>query len=90
MTIAPDVSNFTEQSDNKLVVRRSEMSSTIRGKSGETITMAGMTLDEVVEFENKVPGLGDIPLIRWLFREETEKKGEREMLILITPKIIEQ
>ena len=90
MTIAPDISNFTEQSDNRLVVRRSEMSSTIRGKSGETITMAGMTLDEVVEFENKVPGLGDIPLIRWLFREETEKKGKREMLILITPKIIEQ
>ena len=90
MTIAPDISNFTEQSDNRLVVRRSEMSSTIRGKSGETITMAGMTLDEVVEFENKVPGLGDIPLVRWLFREETEKKGEREMLILITPKIIEQ
>ena len=90
MNISPDVSNFTEQSDNRLVVRRSEMSSTIRGKSGETITMAGMTLDEIVEFENKVPGLGDIPLIRWLFREETEKKGEREMLILITPKIIEQ
>jgi len=90
MNIAPDVSNFTEQSDNRLVVRRSEMSSTIRGKSGETITMAGMTLDEIVEFENKVPGLGDIPLVRWLFREETEKKGEREMLILITPKIIEQ
>jgi type IV pilus assembly protein PilQ len=90
MNIAPDISHFTEQSDNKLVVRRSEMSSTIRGKSGETITMAGMTLDEVVNYENKVPGLGDIPLIRWLFREETERKGEREMLILITPKIIEQ
>lgn len=90
MNIAPDVSTFTEQSDNRLVVRRSEMSSTIRGKSGETITMAGMTLDEIVEFENKVPGLGDIPLVRWLFREETDKKGEREMMVLITPKIIEQ
>ncbi|MFW6281049.1 MAG: hypothetical protein ACOC2I_04255, partial [Halanaerobium sp.] len=59
-------------------------------KNNETITMAGMTLDEIVEYESKVPGLGDVPLIRWLFREESEKKGEREMLIFITPKIIGQ
>ena len=90
MVIAPDISNFTNNNTDSLLVRRSSMSSTIRGKSGETITMAGMTLDEVVEYENKVPGLGDIPLIRWLFKEERNQKGQREMLIFITPKIINQ
>ncbi|MBS3793239.1 type IV pilus secretin PilQ, partial [Candidatus Bipolaricaulota bacterium] len=71
-----------------LVVRRSELQSVVRAKDGETITMAGMTLDEVMEYESTVPILGDIPLLRWLFRKETKKKGEREMLVLITPKII--
>ena len=88
LDIAPDVSHFTEESDNQLVVRRNELSSVIRAKSGKTVTMAGMTLDEVMEYESTVPILGDIPLLRWLFRKETQKKGEREMLVLITPKII--
>ncbi|MFW6409752.1 MAG: hypothetical protein ACOCZR_01805 [Halanaerobiales bacterium] len=88
MQIAPDVSHFTDERGDQIIVRRSELSSTIRGKHNETITMAGMTLDEVIEYETKVPALGDIPLLRWLFREEIQKKGEREMLIFITPKIL--
>ncbi|MFP4020970.1 MAG: secretin and TonB N-terminal domain-containing protein [Halanaerobium sp.] len=88
--ISPDISNFTDEQEDQLIVRRSEITSTVRTKNNETITMAGMTLDEIVEYESKVPGLGDVPLIRWLFREESEKKGEREMLIFITPKIIGQ
>ena len=90
MTIAPDVSHFTEERGNQLIVRRSEISSVVRTKHDETITLAGMTLDEIVEYESKVPGLGDVPFLRWLFREEVEKKGEREMLIFITPRIIGQ
>ncbi|MFP4136603.1 MAG: PKD domain-containing protein [Candidatus Acetothermia bacterium] len=88
LDIAPDVSHFTKEADNQLIVRRNELQSVVRAKDGETITMAGMTLDEVMEYESTVPILGDIPLLRWLFRKETKKKGEREMLVLITPKII--
>ncbi len=90
MEISPNISNFTDEQEDQLIVRRSEISTTVRTKHNQTITMAGMTLDEIVEYESKVPGLGNIPLIRWLFREESEKKGEREMLIFITPKIIGQ
>ncbi len=90
MDISPDVSHFTEERGDQLIVRRSELSSTVMAEDDETITMAGMTLDEIVEYESQVPGLGDVPLLRWLFREEVEKQGEREMLIFITPKIISQ
>ena len=90
MQISPNISNFTDEQEDQLIVRRSEISSTVRTKHNQTITIAGMTLDEIVEFESKVPVLGDMPLLRWLFREESEKKGEREMLIFITPKIIGQ
>jgi len=90
MKISPNISNFTDEQENQLIVRRSEISSTIRTKHNQTITMAAMTLDEISEYKSKVPVLGDIPLIRWLFREESNKKGEREMLIFITPKIIGQ
>ena len=88
LEIAPEVSHFTDERADELVVRRSELESVIRAESGETVTMAGMTLDEVTEFESQVPILGDIPLMRWLFREEVEKQAERELLVFITPQII--
>jgi type IV pilus assembly protein PilQ len=90
MEIAPDVSHFTNENGEQLIIRRSELSSVLRAKSGETVTMAGMTLDKVMEFESKVPLLGDLPLLRWLFSEESEKESERELLVFITPRIISE
>lgn len=90
MEIAPDVSHFTNENGEQLIIRRSELASVLRAKSGETVTMAGMTLDKVMEFESKVPLLGDLPLLRWLFSEESEKESERELLVFITPRIISE
>ena len=90
MNIAPEVSSFSEERDQQLIVRRSELQSVIRAENEETITMAGMTLNEVMDYESAVPVLGDIPLVRWLFREETESQGERELLVLVTPRIISE
>ncbi|MFP4021718.1 MAG: hypothetical protein ACLFUK_08935 [Halanaerobium sp.] len=90
MNIAPEVSSFSEERDQQLIVRRSELQSVVRAENEETITMAGMTLNEVMDYESAVPVLGDIPLVRWLFREETEGQGERELLVLVTPRIISE
>ena len=90
MDIAPEVSSFSEEREQQLIVRRSELQSVVRAEAGETITMAGMTLNEVMDYESSVPLLGDIPLVRWLFREETESQGERELLVLITPRLISE
>ena len=88
LEIAPEVSHFTDERADELVVRRSELASVVRAGSGETITIAGMTLDEMSEYVSSVPLLGDMPFMRWFFREETEKRGERELLVFITPQII--
>jgi len=88
MNISPEVSNFSEEQDQQLIVRRSQLESVVRAESGETITMAGMTLNEVMNYESAVPILGNIPLLRWMFREETNSTGDRELLVLITPKIV--
>ena len=87
--VAPDISHFTHESEEQLVVRRSELNTSVYAKEGKTLNLAGMTLDEVVSYENQVPLLGDIPLIRWLFRSKSVEKGERELLIFLTPEIVE-
>jgi len=88
LNIESDLSSFTDEREERLVVRRSDLSTSIYAKHGETITIAGMTLEEEAKLRSQIPILGSIPIIRWLFRNETETKTERELLIFITPEII--
>lgn len=88
LNIESDLSSFTDEREERLVVRRSDLSTSIYARSGETITIAGMTLEEEANLRSQIPILGSIPIIRWLFRNETDTKTERELLIFITPEII--
>jgi type IV pilus assembly protein PilQ len=89
LTLTPSISHFTEEADKRLRIRRSEISTTIYTKNNETMVMAGMTIENRRDIVNKVPILGDIPLIRWLFRQEEKGDSDRELFIFITPEIIE-
>ncbi len=88
LQINPDLSHFSEERQDRLVVKRSELDTTVFARNGETLNLAGMTLGRETEFSSVVPILGDIPVIRWLFRQETERESERELIIFITPEIV--
>ena len=38
--------------------------------------------------ENRTPGLGKIPILRWLFKSDSIKEANEELLIFITPRVI--
>jgi type IV pilus assembly protein PilQ len=46
-----------------------------------------MTMQDYYDLSRKVPILGDIPIIRWLFRNDIKREGDREVLIFVTPVI---
>jgi type IV pilus assembly protein PilQ len=56
--------------------------------SGQTVVLGGLRKKDVNKTVNKVPLLGDIPLICYLFRFEGEDTTNSEMLVFITPKIV--
>jgi type II secretory pathway component GspD/PulD (secretin) len=56
--------------------------------SGQTVVLGGLRKKDVNKTVNKVPLLGDIPLICYLFRFEGEDTVNSEMLVFITPKIV--
>jgi type IV pilus assembly protein PilQ len=56
--------------------------------SGQTVVLGGLRKKDVNKTVNKVPLLGDIPLICYLFRFEGEDTINSEMLVFITPKIV--
>lgn len=91
LMITPEVSHFlsdrTARRNDQFVVRRNEVSTTVLVEEGQSALIAGMTLDESGDQVRKVPILGDIPLIGWLFRQRTEREGARELLVFVTAHI---
>ena len=57
-------------------------------QDGETAVLGGLLTDKEIRSENKVPLLGDLPVLGWLFKGGVVKKEKRNLLVFITPTII--
>ena len=56
----------------------------------DTVVLGGLIRDKVNETSTKVPILGDIPVLGWLFRNKTTTTDKTNLLVFITPRIIKQ
>jgi len=56
---------------------------------GDTTVIGGLFKDTGNKSENRVPLLGKIPILGWLFKNRTTSKTGEELLIFITPKVVE-
>ncbi|MBN1960892.1 MAG: type II secretion system secretin GspD [Deltaproteobacteria bacterium] len=54
----------------------------------QTVVIGGLMRDRVTDGETKVPILGDIPIIGWLFKNRTHKVEKVNLLLVLTPYII--
>ena len=61
----------------------------IRLKTGETLLIGGLIKQEAEKIMSKTPFLGDIPFLGKAFRYKSEKKTDRELLVFLTPKIVQ-
>ncbi len=65
-----------------------EMSTTVKVRDGEMLIIGGLISDAESHEEDFIPGLGSIPVVKYLFGKETKRKRKRELIILLRPKII--
>ncbi|MDP2759430.1 MAG: type IV pilus secretin PilQ [Sideroxyarcus sp.] len=56
--------------------------------NGGTVVIGGVYTQDESDSTSKVPGLGDIPILGWLFKNNTRAKSKKELLVFITPKIL--
>ncbi|MGD9109414.1 MAG: secretin N-terminal domain-containing protein [Phycisphaerales bacterium] len=63
--------------------------STLLLKSSQTMVLGGLRKKEVTDQENKVPLLGDIPIVGNLFKFKAEETLFSEVVVFITPYIVE-
>ena len=70
-----------------LSTRRTETQVELR--DGQTFAVAGLLDNTVTESMSKVPGLGDIPILGYLFRSRAYQKNQTELVVMITLHIIQ-
>ena len=64
------------------------METTAIAKDQQTIVVGGLVRDNITINENKVPLLGDIPLIGWLFRFQSRQTEKLNLLVFLTPTLV--
>jgi pilus assembly protein CpaC len=69
-----------------LSTRRTETEIELR--DGQTFAIAGLMNNTLTSTMGKIPGIGDIPIIGYLFRSRAYQKNQTELVVMITPTII--
>jgi len=83
---ANDLQSYT--SFNAPIVNQREANTTVTVKDGETVVLGGMIQNQVSATVNKVPLLGDIPVLGALFQSKTRTDTKTELLVFLTPTVI--
>ncbi|WP_373536505.1 AMIN domain-containing protein [Microcoleus sp.] len=73
----------------RLLGERSLQSGLIRLRDGQTLILSGIIRDEERVTANKIPILGDLPIIGSLFRSTTKANQRAELIVLLTPQILD-
>jgi general secretion pathway protein D len=74
--------------DTTLTLATRKLKTVIVVNNGDTAVLGGLMKDEEREVVQKVPLLGDIPILGWLFKSTSHTKEKVNMVVFLTPKII--
>ena len=94
MALSPQIQDFagsvTAPDGSQLPVTETQSLNVVaRVKSGETIALAGFTRKSDTGTDQRLPILGDLPIIGQLFRHTSHLDNNSELIIFVTPSIIE-
>ena len=70
-------------------INSKKVSTEVLVENGGTVVIGGVFTQDLSEGESKVPLLGDIPILGWLFKTNAKSDNREELLIFITPKIMQ-
>ncbi len=85
---AESVANTTVQGQADLITNKRKLKTMILAADEETIVLGGLISDDITETESKVPILGDIPLLGWLFKSKSTQHVKRNLMVFLRPTIV--
>lgn len=92
VTLDVDVSQDTRGEDTAAgpVINSKQITTRVSVENGGTVVLGGIYTQDDSNGTDKVPVLGDIPLLGNLFKNSTRSQSKKELLVFITPKIVNE
>lgn len=94
LTVIPEVSDLTGsvtfEGAEVPIISTKQAEVQVMIKDGETLVIGGMIKDKVVKTKKKIPLLGDIPILGYLFSQRGTEIEKRDLLIFLTPHILKE
>jgi general secretion pathway protein D len=93
MEIQQDISNTVEggsEVEGTPAIFERSLATEVVARSGETVLLGGLISEVKNNTVAKVPGLGDIPWLGRLFRSDTESTERTELVVMITPRVLDE
>ncbi|MGM0593461.1 MAG: type II secretion system secretin GspD [Pseudomonadota bacterium] len=90
MEVSQEVSSLSGSSSGArdLVTNKRALKTTVMVDDGQVLVLGGLLDDQLNETEQKVPLLGDIPVLGWLFRYQSTQKVKRDLMVFLHPRIL--
>ncbi|MDP2505716.1 type II secretion system secretin GspD [Oceanobacter sp. 3_MG-2023] len=85
---AESVSTTTVSGSADLITNKRSIKTMILTGNEETIVLGGLIRDDIVESTSKVPLLGDIPVLGWLFRSSSSEHVKSNLMVFLRPTIV--
>ncbi len=95
LQVAPEVSDISDIGSVEIQgfrvpsVMTRRANTVLEMNSGQTFSMAGLLSQSVTARNSRTPFLGDLPILGSLFRSVSYQKGESELVVLVTPTLVE-
>lgn len=83
-----DVSSTSVTGASDITTNKRSIKTTVLVEDGQTLVLGGLIDDKVSDTHDKVPLLGDIPLVGSLFRYRTSSKSKRNLMVFMHPTIL--
>jgi len=94
MIVSPEISSLSattvaiSNTVNSPVIDKRSADTVVVTPSDQTVVIGGLISTQVIDQENKVPLLGDIPLLGYAFKRNVKKNQKTELLIFLTPHVV--
>ncbi len=85
-----NIKNVQLDKAKDLITTKRSIKTTVVVGDGQNVVLGGLIQDDSQDTENKVPGLGDIPLLGWLFKSSDVQHKKTNLLVFLTPHIIHE
>jgi len=90
LEIDQEVSNVSSSaaSNGGIITNKRQIATSVLVEDGEILVLGGLIDDQLRDTVSKVPILGDIPLLGWLFRSHSTSKEKQNLMVFMRPSIM--